>query len=348
MKVLFFSRLFYPYIGGVERHVMELGKRLVERGHRVTVVTEILLINTNTTNLKSISNEEKIGGIKVLRIPVGKSEFFKKFRIWWWLWKHRKLIKETDIVHCHDVFFWYLPFRLFFPRKKVFTTFHGYEDYPISKKTIIVRKISEWLSVGNICIGDFIKKWYKTNPTFISYGGVSVPGRLNGKSYKKESAIFIGRLDEQTGILTYLRAFKLIKRKIPGFEFIVIGDGKFKNKIGKDVNSLGFQENPEKYFSEYRFAFVSRYLSILEAMVAKRLVFAVYDNPIKKDYLMRAPFADFIVVVENSYMLAKSVAYYLSHPKEEEKKVEKGYEWVQKQTWDNVVSLYLSLWKNKM
>jgi len=71
------------------------------------------------------------------------------------------LIQEADIVHCHDVFFWYLPFRFLYPKKKVFTTFHGWEGiFPPKWQAKVIRNISEKLSFGNICVGDFIRKWY--------------------------------------------------------------------------------------------------------------------------------------------------------------------------------------------
>ena len=40
MTIVFLARRFYPLIGGVEKHVMEISKRLVAAGHRVIVVTE--------------------------------------------------------------------------------------------------------------------------------------------------------------------------------------------------------------------------------------------------------------------------------------------------------------------
>jgi hypothetical protein len=53
------------------------------------------------------------------------------------MWNNRDLIKEADIIHCHDVFFWYLPFRFLFPQKKVYIPFHGYEgNNPPNKRKI--------------------------------------------------------------------------------------------------------------------------------------------------------------------------------------------------------------------
>ena len=344
MRILFLNRRFYPLIGGVEKHVLEVSKRLVAQGHQVKVLTESL--NGRRTTRSYTQSYAKIEGIEVFRMNVGQDDWKKKFRIWYWLWENRFLLRSADIIHCHDVFFWYLPFRFFFPQKPVFTTFHGYESYPIKKKAILVRKITELFSWGNICIGDFIQKWYGTKPNYVSYGAVeSSKFKIQNSKFKKESAVFFGRLDEQTGILTYARAVELIKKEYPKFEFLIIGDGKYKKLMGKNYSVKGFIKNPERYFEKYHFVFVSRYLSILEAFAGKRLVFAVYDNPIKKDYLKMSPFAKYMVIAANEIELTQKIEYYLQNPKKESLLREKAYRWAINQTWDKMVLTYLKLWK---
>ena len=338
VNILFFSRLFYPHIGGVEKHLLEISRLLLKKGHEVSIVTE--------QHEKKIKLEEKFEGIKIYRIPDLSEGWVKKFRIWLWLWKHKDLVAKADIVHCHDVFFWYLPFRFLFFRKPVYTTFHGYESYPIKRKSIWVRKISEKLSKGNICIGSFMKKWYGVKPDYVSYGGVNIVNSEKLKVKSSAGAVFIGRLDEQTGIKTYVNAVKLIKKKIPNFKFEIVGDGKYRKEIEKDFKVLGFQKKPEKYFLEYNFAFVSRYLTIFEAMAAKRLVFAAYDNPLKEDYLKMSPFAELINIVGSENELAEKVLHFLNNPKEAEMLVENAFEWIKKNTWKEMYDTYLRLWNN--
>ena len=251
MKILFLSRLFYPHIGGVEKHVLEISKRLTEKGHSITVITEFC---PNDLNYRS--GEEIVNGVKIVRIKAGKDDWFRKFRIWQELWRNRNLIKKADIIHCHDVFYWYLPFKLFCPQKKVFTTFHGYEFYPVSKKAIIIRKISEILSTGNICIGEFIRKWYHTKPDYVSYGAAERVKPVT-KTIRDDSAVFIGRLDEQTGIMTYLKAIDILRKKYKDFVFTIVGDGYLRDQIGKKNKQLGFKKDAANYFYQHNFAFVS-------------------------------------------------------------------------------------------
>ena len=338
MNILFFSRLFYPHIGGVEKHVLEISKILIEKGHKVSVVTE--------RYDRKLKDKETINGIKIYRIAVNEN-WFKKFQIWDWLISNKILIKNADIVHCHDVFFWYLPFRLLFPFKKVYITFHGYENYPLKSIQIVMHKIAEKFSYGNICVGSFMKKWYGTKANYISYGGVNIATSDKRQATSRNSAIFVGRLDEQTGIETYIKAVKLIRKKIPDFKFEIIGDGKFRKDIEKDFRVQGFKNDPQNYFQQYNFAFVSRYLSILEAMIVKRFVFAVYDNPLKKDYLEMTPFSKFISISNSASDLVSKISFYLKNPKEKERMVENAYSWAKKQTWDEIVNTYLKLWRSK-
>lgn len=330
MNILFLTRRFYPDVGGVEKHVLKISELLIKEGHSVTLVTE------------SQGKEDNFHGIKILRIKTSNS-WFKKFEIWFWLWSNRQIIKQADVVHAHDVYYWYFPFRFIFPNKRSFVTFHGYESYPIKKRSIIIRKISEKLSDGNIIVGDFIKKWYGTKPNYVIYGAVDVPQKLKTAG-NKESAVFMGRLDEHTGILEYAKAIDLIKNNYPKFKFKILGDGKYKSKLTR-YNPTGFINNPEKEFIKYNFAFSSRYLSILEALANKKLVIAYYDNPVKEDYLKMAPFARHISIVNSPESIQERIEYFLSHPGEEEKIVTQGYLWVSRFSWDFLVNQYFGLWK---
>lgn len=335
MKIGILARRFWPDIGGVEKHVLEIGKRLVKDGHEVTVITQ------------SKGTRNNIDGIRIKRISKVPANWFDKFYIWKWFWNNRSLIKQLDIIHAHDVYFWYFPFRVLFPRKKSFITFHGYENYPISRRAILVRKISEKFSKGNIIVGSFIKKWYGTMPDYITYGAVEVSSIKYQalSSRKRESAVFVGRLEKNTGILSYLEAVGIIKKLIPNFEFTIIGDGELKDKIPKEIRIYKSDRGVEKYLRESNFVFASGYLSILEAFVNKRLVFVFYDNPLKEDYLKMTPFSKFMIIENSPEKLADKVLYYLNHQKEAEELKRKAFDWAKDQTWENVVKIYYQLWE---
>lgn len=165
MNIVFLTRLYHPHIGGVERHVASVSRLLCKR-HSIIIITEKFQADLP-------DYEKRLEG-EIYRIPVlGAGDSAKKWVIWEWLLSHRHILDEADVIHAHDVYFWLFPYKLFHPFKKTFVTFHGWESvYPVPVKNIIVRKVSELLASGNICVGDFISKWYHTHPTFVTYGAV--------------------------------------------------------------------------------------------------------------------------------------------------------------------------------
>jgi len=58
-----------------------------------------------------------------------------------------------------------------------------------------------------------------------------------------------------------------------------------------------------------------------------------------------APFAKWIVIESEPKKLTEKIKYYFNHPEEEEKLVEKAYNWATKQSWDRMVGMYEKLWQ---
>ena len=146
MKILFLTRRAWPEIGGVEKHVREVSLELQKKGHQVKVVSE-----------KDINYPH----IKLIGL----------FAIWVWLFKNRKLIEDSDVIHVHDIFVWYLPFRFLYIQKPVYTTFHGWEGvWPIPLMNIFQKWLAAKLSMGTIAVGDYIEKYYGVKASRITYG----------------------------------------------------------------------------------------------------------------------------------------------------------------------------------
>jgi len=338
MKILMLTRLYFPHIGGVEKHVEEVSKELIKLGHEITILTL-----QHDSKLPTI---EQGNGIKIIRLPYSEN----KFQIWKHFYAQRSLIKEVDIIHIHDVFFWFFPFRLRYPFKPVYITCHGYEgNNPPAIGSIIQRKISEILFNGSICVGAFMKKWYYAKPDFVIYGATEKIKAVNSKS---KDAIYLGRLSKDAGIMIYLNALKILKNKKVDLSLDIYGDGPqlkqakaFVKKHQLKVKFHGFIKNAAKYIPSYKYAFVSRYLGILEAMIAKKYIFAVCNNQIKKDYLTCHPQIDNIFIAKDSSILTKQILTVIKNSKLSKDKLLKSYQWAKAQTWAKIAQQYLKLWK---
>lgn len=362
MRIVFICAAFYPSIGGVETHVLALSRELIKRGHNITVLTESKseywhskeTSDNEATKLKSVEESRhfvhsKLDQIDIYYFKFGQPSFFKKFRIWSSLLLNYKLIKSADVVHCHDVFVWYLPFRFLLIQKKVFTTFHGYEGrFPPIEKSIWIRKISERLSYGNICVGDFIKRWYGTKPDFVVYGGVSVVKNSeltirNNESKSRIKIVLIGRLAKDIGVQIYADSLKRLKRDAFKFDFKACGEGELRHELEKYGEVLGFVKKTKEYIEKGDLIFASSYLTMLSIMQLGKPIFAVYTNPLKHDYLFSSPFAKHIYIYSSGKELARGIKNY----KPNLRRLKAAQNFANSQTWAKLADTYEELWAKK-
>lgn len=239
MNILFISHHKWPHVGGVEVHIRELSEELSKKNYKVTTISE-----------------------EDIKQP--KIKFFGLLYIWFWFLKNIGLIIKSDIVHIHDVFIWYLPFRFLFPFKKVFITFHGWEGkYPIPMYNIVNKKIANKLTNGSIAVGRYIEKYYGIKSNYIIHGAVN---KINTNKYKKtkNTIVWLGRKDKDTGYLEFQKWLE----KHPRLK----------------VKYITNEPNPEKYLITSEYCAPSGYLSYLEAKNYGCKILTFPNNPLKVDY----------------------------------------------------------------
>jgi glycosyltransferase involved in cell wall biosynthesis len=253
MKLLFLTRKAPPHIGGVEKHIEEVSKVLKRKGHSIQVISE---------------DDIKYPHIKYLGL----------IYIWLWLFWNRKVIENVDIVHCHDVFIWYLPFRFLYPKKPVYTTFHGWEGvWPIPWKNILLKRIASKYSWGSIAVGMYIGKYYGIKPNKILYGGLSHINKVDKK--EKSTCVYIGRLEKDTGVLEFIKWLR--KKHFRKVDFV--GDGKLRPECKKYGLVHGFK-NPTPFLKRAEICVPGGYLTYIEAKQFGCKIEVFPNNPLKKDY----------------------------------------------------------------
>ena len=337
-KIVFLAKYFAPHVGGVEEHVAKLSEELQKRDYQITIIT-------NQSDNKS-PLREKIKDIKVLRIP--QSAFDQKLSTWLWTLQHTKVFFSADILHAHDIFWWILPIRFMLFWKKFFITFHGYEgSEPPQSFQIKAHQLWNKLSNRSLAIGAFHNKWYQLKTTAVSYGAVDQFITSNSKSRKKNntiSAVYIGRLSEDVGIMEYLEAIKVLNQKEKKVKLDVYGDGdqrqeaeEFAKKHMLAITFHGFVKNAEQKLSQYDVAFVSRYLAIVSALYQQVPVIAHANNEIKYDYLTLTPFKKWIAICKNSEQIVEHTLHHTKVPNE-------AKYWSSQQTWSSMTNLYEKIW----
>ncbi len=337
MRILQITPSFHPSIGGVETHVRHISERLSARGHEVTVLTHA-----------DNPSEEALGSVRVHRLP--RTGWLQAWRT------SRKHIAAADIVQCHDSYsflHFYLPSCWLPPRRPVFATFHGYEGYPIPREAIQRRRFVSRRVKNALCMGEFICKWYQTPCYAVSYGAadpVTDPPPLPDKP----SALFLGRLADDTSLMLYLDALVALRDDYnQRIDLTVAGDGplrpiaeRYVEAQGLPVTFVGTVADPAPLLAQASIAFVSGYLAIWQALASQRLVFAVYDNDLKRDYLLGLPESDKVLtIVSNSEDLAARLNAHLGDPGLSEAVRLRGAELAANYTWDRVADLYLSMYR---
>jgi glycosyltransferase involved in cell wall biosynthesis len=254
MKIVFISKYVLPHVGGVEKHIDKVSQHLKDLGHSVTFIS---------------SAEIKYPQIKILGL----------LYIWYWFVKNRNIILQHDVVHVHDVFIWYLPLRILYPKIKVYTTFHGWEGkYPIPIINILQKRLAWKLSTGSISVGEYINKWYGVKPDQVIYGAVD---KINKNRFKKipKSIAYVGRLQEDTGLLKCLVWFSRLDY---GYKIIFVGDGPLGIECQKYGQVVGFSD-PSPYLKKAETCVAGGYLSYLEAKNNGCKIVTFADNPLKVD-----------------------------------------------------------------
>lgn len=302
MKILYITSLFSPRVGGVEKHVYQVSKALQKKGNRVTIVTE--------QYGKHLKERETFDGIRVMRFSYPHVRMVGLFVTWLKLFMLRTVIKDADVIHIHDVFVWYLPFRFLYPRKKVFLTVHGYETTdPFSKMSILQKKIAVWMSSGSIGVGKYLEKYYGVKFDLVIYGAVAHNRITNEKI--KNYFIYLGRLEEDTGLEKFLEW----ARKNPKYKIEFLGDGSLRQECESVGKVHGFVVNPSPFLQKAEFCFPGGYLSAIEALSTNCKLKLFWHNKLRRDIWKETPFVG-----------------------------ANAAEWAKKQTWDKIADEYLDLY----
>ncbi|MCU4677333.1 glycosyltransferase family 4 protein [Catenovulum sp. 2E275] len=348
MKILFLAPKFFPSLGGVEKHIDELTKNL-SSNYEITI-----LVPSST----EIAKVDFYGKTRVIRYNHLKLYNKSVWRNLLFMKDYLKLFLTADIVHIHDyeiLFNSALLTRLCLFWKKFYITFHGWEGiYPPSTRSIILRRVADFLTNGNICIGAYIPKLFGVNATTVSYGAI-YPKDINIISDAQINSsldidfLYVGRFEDDTGVESYFSFVEYMSTQTKNLNIVFCGDGSLKNKlvaraakIDATVSFPGWVSNVDDYYAKSKYIMTSGYLAILEAWSNNKLVIATYDNPIKESYLKEIPsFQEKLLLLNNNF--SEIAAALCDYETVNSMKVN-SFSWVKEQSWTKMVKTYERLW----
>lgn len=220
MNILMTVSSYFDY-GGVERHILELSRGLIERGHKVVIVSGDGLLVKESNQL----------GIKHFTLPF---KFLNPFSYLETLRRLTKIINEfnIDILHAHRqtsaLFCYQLSKNLNIP---YIISVHGFWPKPY-------RCFTYYLSDRMIAVSPLIKRYLtsvfriekdriKVIVNGIDFDTFNNTSPFNSTSRRDFNLVYVGRLARKKGkiALKLIRQMAVVTKHIPSAKLLVVGGG---------------------------------------------------------------------------------------------------------------------------
>jgi glycosyltransferase involved in cell wall biosynthesis len=227
----------HPEAGGAEVHLREVGKRLADRGHEITLISERFAGSTaedliDGMNIKRVGNKYTIH--MITPILIGKMTQKPDIIIddiahaipWW-----SSLVTSRPVLgivhHVHQVV---SPMELSFPLNIVAR---------VAEKTIRYT-YNELIAVSKTTKNNLIRllEVPENRITVIFYGvdhEVYSPGK---EKFQEPTILWLGRIKKYKNLEHLITAFNMIKKKLPDAKLIIAGGGNYEQKLKEFIGML--------------------------------------------------------------------------------------------------------------
>ncbi len=232
MRVVQVCPYFFPHIGGVESHVLDLSRELVARGHTVTVVT---------SDPGDRPREEEVFGFRVVRVRPRLT----------WLTSPvtpalRRVLRdrEADVVHAHSpppLSAYYAARACRDTGRPLIVTYHCDLELPRVWGTLVTTLYRRTLEASTLRTAKRVvatsQTYAATSRTVWRHGVRVIPMAVDARRFNpavdgasarrtldpgdRTVVLFVGRLVRHKGVEYLLQA----ARAIPEGLFVIVGDG---------------------------------------------------------------------------------------------------------------------------
>jgi glycogen(starch) synthase len=364
VRVLFWSDLFWPYIGGSEIFAAKLLLALRER-HEFVVVTR--------QDSPELPLEDSYSGVPIYRFPFGTAlaggDLIQMMAL-------RRQVAELkrnfapDLVHVHN----FGPSVLFqiettdvYPRPMLFTV--QVEISPHKKAgrgSLLERTLraADWVScVSSETLNQVLRRVPEASArSSVIFNGIEVPAPSpQPLPFQPPRLLCLGRLQRQKGIDLAVSALAAIIDRFPQARLIIAGDGPERGALERQVAELKLTHvvdfvgwvAPDEVLSLINTATMvvvpSRYeglpLVALEAAAMARPIVASRISGLSEIVLHEQ--TGVLIEPEDSGGLAEAMGFLLTHPQEAARMGRAGRRRVRELfSWERCVKSYDSLYRN--
>lgn len=347
LRIVFLVKRFWPDVGGVEKYIFELARAVREQGHRVDIVAG------DPTGQRPRFEEH--AGLRLHRFSSRRS----RWRIASQLCRVVPVLRSADVLNISDIEMLEFYQRMLAWRvapKAVCLTRHGMSGRDPVSQAERERHIRARAAVAAIFDdGEFIHRRYGVMPDSIPKPGLR-PRAIDLEPHPEPdrlSAVFIGRIEPDTGLDIYLEALIALRDRFGlTLPLSVYGDGSCKPDLFIRARSAALaidwhvaQPDAQQRLWQGTVAFVSGRMAICEAMARRRLVAAAWVDPLKRDYILGEWFSPCLVAAPTGKELAERLHPFLTDAARRAARVERAFQAVVDLDWHRTADEYLRVWR---
>jgi glycosyltransferase involved in cell wall biosynthesis len=246
MRVLMTTPSFDPYIGGIERHVMEVAPRLARAGFAITVATTV----ADFRLLNKLPREELKDGYHVIRVRAWppRGDWYIAPRLW-------RLIGNGhwDLIHCQGAHTWVPVVSMLAARRYHIPYVVTLHTGGTSSKARRLFRDAQWRALapllahasGIIAVSEFEAKMMarvsRISRERISVipNGVDIEQLSRPKAVGPPIIVSSGRLERYKGHQHAIDALPILRRKYPEAELVILGEGPYKEELVRRAQMNG-------------------------------------------------------------------------------------------------------------
>lgn len=339
MRIIHITNHFLPDAGGVQWSVLRTAEAMAARGHDVTVLTE-------TRAGEGWHDDELPFRVMRFRVPLRRP--LTRLFYWRWMWRHRHMLGDADVLHFHDytpLVHCFLPLRMIIRRPHYAITFHGYERWPIRLRHRLLRALAAGICASRFAVGKYVQELYR-HPVDAVYLGAPVHRRTVVPRPEEKRFGFAGRLERDTEILPLAAAIAEAGRALDvDVQLDIAGDGSLRREIESlahprfRVTVRGTLVDPEPVLRNARWLIATGFLGILEAFTTGKPVIVPALSGIRRRYVRSFPEYDAMMTVAESPDELRTLAEDIVNGRIEpllQRRAETALRFVSEQTWDNI------------
>ena len=250
LRVLMVTPRFLPFMGGIETHVYEVGRRLAQTGVDVTILTT----RPRDVSHTALPREETMEGMRVLRVHSWPAE--RDYHV---APEMYTLIQQGgwDLVHCQGCHTFVPPLAMLAAKQAhipYLVTFHTGGN---SSRLRTAIRDTQWYVQRSLFMGaskligvsHFEANYFRTRLslsrkrfTVIPNGGTTLPEVCIPSSSKGTLIISPGRLERYKGHHRLINALPQIRELRPDARLLILGVGPYEAELRQLAQHTGMAE----------------------------------------------------------------------------------------------------------